>query len=434
MKKHQDQQPQKIQSQDDLLLSCEQELHKAETRILLLQQLTLAISEATDFNAALNTSLKTICDLTGWCYAEAWVPSPDRKTLQCSPAWFRCSRELIEFRQLTMGMTFAPGVGLPGRVWKHKKPEWIKDVSATHESLFLRLSLAQHCDLKACFGVPVTKNHDVMAVLLFFMHEEKGEDCGMVETVSSLAVQLGALIHRKRIEDDLAESQSKLRNLSLSLQRSMETERKALARRIHDEFGQSLSALKMELSWLKKQLHEDQKHLFHEIDKTNGLIQTILRSVQIMSAELRPHMLDDMGLIAAIRWKAKTFEEKRGIHCLITAAPDDIALDPDRAIALFRIFQEALFNIANHADATKVLVNVKKENGLLLIEIIDDGRGITLAEIADPKSIGLIGMQERAHCFGGLCNITGIPGKGTTVNVSIPLANGIYPQSSQIKT
>lgn len=423
MKKQKDKKPQEAQRLDALLFDCEQELDKAETRLMLLQKLTMAISEATNFNEALNTSLRTICDLTEWCYAEAWVTSPDGTELQCSPAWFKCSTEMIEFRQLTMGMTFASGIGLPGRVWKYNRPEWIKDVTAVHESLFLRLSLATQCCLRACFGVPVTRNNEVMAVLIFFMQEPHEEDSDMVEMVSSLAVQLGALIYRKRIEDELARSQSKLRNLSLSLQRSMETERKALARRIHDEFGQSLSALKMELSWLKKQLHEDQKHLFHEIDKTNGLIQTILRSVQIMSAELRPHLLDDMGLIAAIRWKAKIFEEKRDIHCMITAAPDEVSSDPDRSIALFCIFQEALFNIAAHADATKVMINLNEERGRLCMEIIDDGRGITPAQIADPKSIGLIGMQERAHCFGGLCSITGIPGKGTTVRVTIPVTN-----------
>lgn len=406
-----------------MLLSCEESLDNAETRILLLQKLTIAISESSDFNEALNTSLETICYLTEWCYAEAWVPSPDGTELQCSPAWFKCSRELMEFRELTMDMTFAPGIGLPGRVWKLNRSEWIKDVSVVDETLFLRLSLAKRCSLRACFGVPVTKNNEVMAVLLFFMHETKEEDSDMVEIVSSLAAQFGTLIHRKQIEGELEQSQRKLRNLSLSQQRRLEQDRQSLARRIHDEFGQAFSALKMELSWIREQLNEDQTHLFQEINKTNELIENVLTSVQTISFELRPHLLDNMGLIAAIRWKAKIFEEKNNIRCRIKAFPDDISIDQERAISLYRIFQESLFNVARHAGAGEVLADIRAEKGRLFMEIIDDGKGITSAELADPGAIGLIGMQERAQSFGGICTITGRPGKGTAVKVIMPLVN-----------
>lgn len=409
----------------ELLLSCEQERSRAEARIHLLQLLTMDISESPDFYSALNSSLRTICRLTGWCYGEAWIPAPDGKVIECSPAWYKCSRKLDVFRRFSMDIKFASGVGLPGRVWKSGKPEWIKDVSVVPEQLFLRTGIAGKCSLKAGFGVPIARKDNVLAVLAFFLHKPKEKDSDMVELVSAVATQLGALIQRKKMEEELALSRIKLRNLSLSLQRGMETERKTLARRIHDELGQSLSALKMDLSWIKKQLNKDQKNLFQEIDRTLGLIQTTIRSVQNISAELRPALLDNMGLTAAINWHVKNFEERKGIKCRIVSDPEEVALDPDSSTALFRIFQEALTNTVRHSGATKVLVNVKKVRGRVTIEVIDNGRGIGPARLTDPGSIGIIGMRERAESFGGILSISSEPGKGTTVKVSVPVATSV---------
>lgn len=407
----------------ELLLGCEQEQSRTEARIRLLQQLTMDISESPDFFSALNSSLRTICRLTGWCYGEAWIPASDGKAVECSPAWYRCSSKLDEFRRFSLDIKFTPGAGLPGRVWKSGKPEWIQDVSVAHKQIFLRAGIAKKCRLRACFGIPIKRNGEVLAVLAFFLHRPREKDSDMVDLVSAVASQLGALVQRKKMEEEIALSRIKLRNLSLSLQQGMETERKVLARRIHDELGQSLSALKMDLSWLRKQLNKDQKDLFQEIDRTLGLIQSTIRSVQNISSELRPALLDNMGLVAAINWHVKKLQERKGAKCRIVYDLKDVDLDPDISTALFRIFQEALTNTVRHSGATKVLVRLKQSRGRVTMEVADNGSGIGPDRLADPESIGIIGMRERAESFGGIISFSGVPGKGTTVKVIVPAAS-----------
>jgi signal transduction histidine kinase len=131
--------------------------------------------------------------------------------------------------------------------------------------------------------------------------------------------------------------------------------------------------------------------------------------------------LDDLGLVAAIEWQAEEFQNRTGIKCRFAVNPDDLTVDQDRTTAIFRIFQETLTNIARHAGASLVSVELLKEAGLLMLRVIDNGTGITEEQIHDSKSFGLIGMRERVHPWGGLVNIKGIPGQGTTVEVRIPL-------------
>jgi signal transduction histidine kinase len=133
--------------------------------------------------------------------------------------------------------------------------------------------------------------------------------------------------------------------------------------------------------------------------------------------------LDDLGLVAAIEWQAEEFQNRTGINCRFTVNPDDLTVDQDRTTAIFRIFQETLTNIARHAGASLVSVELLKEAGLLMLRVIDNGTGIAEEQIRDPKSFGLIGMRERVHPWGGLVNIKGIPGKGTTIEVKVPLEN-----------
>jgi len=151
------------------------------------------------------------------------------------------------------------------------------------------------------------------------------------------------------------------------------------------------------------------------------LIDMTIQTVKRISAELRPGLLDDLGLAVAIEWQAEEFQNRTGIKCEITLAPKDIILDQDRSTAIFRIFQETLTNVARHANATMIKVSLKEAEGKLVLKVRDNGIGITQEQISAPKSFGLIGMQERAHFWGGNVKISGIRNKGTTVTVSIPL-------------
>jgi signal transduction histidine kinase len=214
-----------------------------------------------------------------------------------------------------------------------------------------------------------------------------------------------------------------LRSLADHLQSVRENERTAIAREIHDELGQALTGLKMDLSWMAKKIPKDQPKLLDKIHSMSELTGTTLRTVQRISTGLRPGLLDDLGLTAAIEWQAEEFENRTGIKCSLTLEREDITLDEKRATALFRVFQETITNVARHAQATRVSASLKEKDGVLKLRVRDNGKGITKKQISNPKSFGLLGMRERVHTWGGEVKIIGKPGKGTTVVVRMPFKN-----------
>ena len=186
------------------------ERQRAEEEVRLLQTMTQAISESPDFNSALGVALQKVCEVTGWKFGEAWIPSPTGTTLECSPAWYGSNQDLEKFRQLTERLTFTPTSGLPGRVWSLRQPEWIQDVSNAPEEIFVRKQLAMAAGFKAGLGIPIINNNQVLAVLVFFTFESCEEDKRLVKIVSTVATQLGSLIQRKRTEEALRESEELL--------------------------------------------------------------------------------------------------------------------------------------------------------------------------------------------------------------------------------
>lgn len=219
----------------------------------------------------------------------------------------------------------------------------------------------------------------------------------------------------------LRDSREQLRNLSAHLQSAIEKERMNIAREIHDELGQALTALKMDLFWLENRFPKDQKLLLEKTKSMSRLVDETIKSVQRISTELRPGLLDDLGLAAAIEWQAEEFQKRTGIKCEVTLDPEDIILGQDISITIFRIFQETLTNVARHANATMVKVSLNEKAEKIVLEVRDNGKGITEKQISNPKSFGLIGIRERVHIIGGEFKIIGIQDEGTTVTVSIPL-------------
>ena len=228
---------------------------------------------------------------------------------------------------------------------------------------------------------------------------------------------------RKEAEERLRTSREQLRSLSAYLESVREEERKNMAREIHDELGQTLTALKIDLSWLTKRSSNEQELVLEKTKSMSNLVDTAIQTVQRISAELRPGILDDLGLAAALEWQAGEFEKLTEIKCEFSSNPRDIVLDQDRSVAIFRIFQEMLTNVARHANATKVKTTLKEEAGKIVLRVRDNGKGIEKKQISNTEAFGLIGMRERARFLGGEVKISGTPGKGTTVVVSIPLVN-----------
>jgi signal transduction histidine kinase len=225
---------------------------------------------------------------------------------------------------------------------------------------------------------------------------------------------------RKRAEERLRDSHEQLRALSMYLQHIREEERTRIAREVHDELGQALTGLKMDLSWLANRLPRDLKTLHDKARVMVGHIDQTIQTVRRISTELRPGILDDLGLVAAIEWQAHEFQTRTGIQCSVATSLRETPLERDLNTTFFRIFQETLTNIIRHAGATKVVVNMSEDQGDIMLKVADNGRGIKESELANTKSIGLLGMRERAHLLGGEVSISGESGRGTTVTVRIP--------------
>jgi signal transduction histidine kinase len=234
-------------------------------------------------------------------------------------------------------------------------------------------------------------------------------------------------LERKKAEIRLRKSLDQLRELSGYLQSVREDERIRISRLVHDELGQALTGLKMDLSWLAKRVPSEGKPLLEKIHSMSGNIDSTIQTVRRISTELRPGILDDLGLVAAIEWQAQEFQQRTGIQCVVTNDLTETILDEDINTAFFRIFQETLTNISRHANASKVGVRIEKRGHALLMLVSDNGRGITETEISNTQSIGLLGMQERAAILGGEATFSGAPEGGTTVRVQIPLTRPNLP-------
>jgi len=231
---------------------------------------------------------------------------------------------------------------------------------------------------------------------------------------------------RKRAEEQLKTTSEQLRSLSARLQSAREAEGSRIARELHDELGSALTCLKWDLEGMEKLCSEppsetDLSELREKAKAMTGLIDSTIETVLRISSELRPSILDDLGLLAAIGWQARQFERRSGIICQVDTLVESVDLSREQATAVFRIVQEATTNILRHASATRVNITVAEEAGAFVFEIRDDGRGITEEESTASRSLGLMGMRERAHLVGSRIDIKGVAGKGTLVTVRVPI-------------
>ncbi|RYY48999.1 MAG: PAS domain S-box protein [Chitinophagaceae bacterium] len=221
-------------------------------------------------------------------------------------------------------------------------------------------------------------------------------------------------------EENLQKSHEAYRQLASHLETIREAERTHMAREIHDELGQQLTGLKMDISWLSRKIKSEDKEVQRKIVETIELIDGTVKTVRRIATELRPSILDDLGLIAAMEWQSEEFERRSGIKTNFECNLAAIEVNTDLATGVFRIYQESLTNVMRHADATAVNASLMiKENNLKLL-IADDGKGFVVEEIANKKTLGLMGMRERATLLGGTYEISSMPNKGTAVIIVVP--------------
>lgn len=228
-------------------------------------------------------------------------------------------------------------------------------------------------------------------------------------------------VRERKAMATLDESRQQLRRLAAHQQKVRENERIRIARELHDEFGQSLTILKMDLAWVKKQLRKDQTTALGKIGEMSQIIDASLQTLHSVMAQLRPVILDDFGLAAAIEWQTEDFKNRTGIQCHVNTTGFVLSLPKELATVVFRIYQELLTNVVRHAEAENIQITLAEQSGQLVLRVVDDGRGITETQIEASQSYGLIGIRERLYPWNGRVIFQGQAGQGTTVTVHIPM-------------
>jgi PAS domain S-box-containing protein len=253
------------------------ESKQAEKAARFLHSVTQAIFESQDFQAALNVALHKVCEATGWDFGEAWVPKADGSVLECSPAWYGKHEGLTAFRSGSEALTFAPGVGIPGRVWVSKQPEWRRDVSLESSEVFLRNDLASAAGLKAGLGIPLLTTSGVLAVLVFYMFESKDEDQRLIELISA-STELGLMIQRKQAEGEVHKALAKEKELT-------ELKSRFIAMASH-EFRTPLTTIQSSSELLEyysqEWVHEKKLAHFHRIQTSVKHMTKLLNDVLII--------------------------------------------------------------------------------------------------------------------------------------------------------
>jgi signal transduction histidine kinase len=231
------------------------------------------------------------------------------------------------------------------------------------------------------------------------------------------------IYERKQVENALLKSREELRQLTFRQEKIREEERLRMSREVHDELGQSLTGIKMGIAWLKRKVQPVDESVDEKFTETMQLVDETTKTVRRISTELRPGILDSFGIVAALEWQATEFEKRSGIKIDFYTNCAELNLDSGKSIVLFRIFQETLTNISRYAEATLVNVSIENKNEHLFMRISDNGKGFVTHEIEDKKTLGILGMKERAFMIGADYTIISSPGKGAATEVQFSLSN-----------
>jgi PAS domain S-box-containing protein len=255
------------------------------------------------------------------------------------------------------------------------------------------------------------------------LRDSRGTICGLLGLMVDMT-------HRKEADLQLSQSRDQLRALTTRLHSAREEEGARISREVHDELGQALTSLKLDLSWVARRLSipetaDNRGHLLERIQGAMQQLEVTIQTVRAIATALRPSVLDELGLAAALDWQTHDFEKRTGIRCEWSAPSTPIPIGPDQATAIFRIYQEILTNVVRHAQASSIRIHMGMAAGGLVLEVCDNGRGISASALANPNSLGLLGMRERVAQWGGDVLIRGTEGMGTTVTVRLPLGRSV---------
>jgi PAS domain S-box-containing protein len=279
--------------------------------------------------------------------------------------------------------------------------------------------LAGRFELRACWSTPILAgNGRVLGTFALYYRTPRSPSPADLDLIERATHVADIAIQRHELDEQL-------RALTARIEAAREEERTGIAREIHDQLGQSLTAIKMDLSWIARRAQSTdgvpRETLLEKLQELTELTSETIDQVRRISSELRPGVLDDLGLVSALGWQAHELEKRTGLVCAVHAAVDDDAVSRELATTVFRVFQEALTNVVRHAEAKRVDVGIAARGGELVLEVRDDGRGIRPEEIQDPRSLGLLGIRERARRMGGSATYERVEPTGTLLMLRLPL-------------
>ena len=229
---------------------------------------------------------------------------------------------------------------------------------------------------------------------------------------------------RVQAEEALRRSQQELREFAAAANQLREQEQRRIARELHDELAQALTGLKMDVAWIKNKLSGPPAAVVEKLNAMEVLLDSTVAATRRIASDLRPMMLDDLGLVPAAEWLAQQFTARNGIPCELAIANAELDLSDLLATTVYRLLQESLTNIAKHAHASRVEITLARHASVLVMSVHDDGVGYSLQDPRKPNAYGLIGMRERVHLLGGTLHINSVPGLGTTIEIHLPASGG----------
>ncbi len=326
--------------------------------------------------------------------------------------------------------TWPLGMGIPGWVLQHKIPYGTSD--AVNDPV-MQHELPINTDVRSIICTPILDSAGEVLGYFDIRNKQDGQGFSIndqdmlmaLAPAASIAIQ-NALAYQQRLTTvaELKESSKQLQALAANLELAREEERTQIARELHDQLGQALTAMKFDLAWLTERLVKKDADLAKKAKTITVQMDSMIKSVRRIATELRPGMLDDLGLAASIEWQARDFQKRTGIVCTVIMPAEELPPARTQSLAIFRIFQEALTNVERHAHARHIDVKLSASDEMITLLVRDDGRGIQAREISNMSSLGLMGMRERAKRLGGTFDIQGAPDKGTLLRVSIPVQQG----------
>ncbi|MZG29844.1 MAG: GAF domain-containing sensor histidine kinase [Nitrospinae bacterium] len=385
----------------------------------LIKAIAVASNETRAIDETLRFCIRQICEFAGWPLGHLYLTA-DNPSEGLVPSSFWHVEEpgkFDTFQRITQETPLETGIGLPGRVLASGEPAWIIDV--TKDANFPRANLAQDIGVKAGFAFPILIGKRVVGVMEFFSPKAVEPDTQMLDIMAQVGTQLGRVLERKQAQDESERTKDQLRKLYHRLEQVREEERTRTAREVHDHLGQVLTTIKLEISLLGKKLTYYNPSIKKSTEQLLEMSDEAIQTVKKISMDLRPPILDDLGIAEAIVWQAKDFSKRTGIECVFVNELNEFEPDLERSTTLFRVFQETLTNIVRHARATKVYVKLSHSNEMLSLEVEDNGCGIPSDKVSSLRSLGLQGMRERAMVWGGNVFISSFPNNGTTVNIKI---------------